>query len=101
MHFYVYILLCKNNSFYTGYTNNLQKRITTHFSGKGCKYTKSFPPHKLIASFKLKNKSEAMSLESKIKALSRKEKELFISAPNSFGFHDVFQVITIEEIGIN
>ncbi|MEI7884299.1 MAG: GIY-YIG nuclease family protein [Clostridia bacterium] len=100
MQYYVYILLCKNNSLYTGYTNNLKKRIAAHFEGKGCKYTKSFKPERLVASFKLENKNEALSLEAKIKNLSRKDKDLLIISPSSFIniFPAIFQVILIEEV---
>ena len=48
MSFYVYILLCMDGSFYTGYTNDLQQRTRQHENGKGAKYTKSHPPQKVV-----------------------------------------------------
>ncbi len=46
MSFYVYILLCMDGSFYTGYTNDLQQRTRQHENGKGARYTKSHPTPK-------------------------------------------------------
>lgn len=72
---YVYIVLCsKDNSLYTGITNNLEHRINQHNIGKGAKYTKSRAPVSLVKSFKVETKSEALKLEYKIKQLSRQEK---------------------------
>ena len=47
MSFYVYILLCSDGSFYTGYTKDLDARIKLHENGKGAKYTKSHKPKKI------------------------------------------------------
>jgi len=71
---YTYILKCGDNSLYTGCTNNLEKRIQTHSSGKGAKYTRSHLPVKLVYSEKLDNRSLASKRESEIKKLPRKEK---------------------------
>lgn len=76
---FVYILECSDSTFYTGCTNNLFKRIDKHNSGNGAKYTKHRRPVKLLKSFKVKNKSQALKLENKIKQLSRKYKILAIS----------------------
>lgn len=73
-HWYVYILKCKDNSLYTGITNNLEKRIEKHNKGIGAKYTKGRRPVKLMKKFTVNNKSEALKLECKIKKLSKKEK---------------------------
>lgn len=71
---YVYILECSDCSLYTGITNDLKKRFETHNKGKGAKYTKTRLPVKLRASFEVKNKSEALKEESRIKKLTREEK---------------------------
>lgn len=71
---FVYILLCSDNSLYTGSTNNLQKRFLTHKSGKGGRYTRSHKPVKLIYSEKLSSKSEALKREIEIKSWSREKK---------------------------
>ena len=40
MIYYVYILRCGDGSFYTGWTNDLKKRLTAHQEGRGAKYTR-------------------------------------------------------------
>ena len=72
---YVYIVLCsKDNSLYTGITNNLDRRIKQHNLGKGAKYTKNRGPVVLVKSFKVETKSQALKLEYKIKQLPRQQK---------------------------
>ena len=71
---YTYILRCKDGSLYTGWTNNLEKRIVMHNSGKGAKYTKTRLPVVLRYYEEFQTKEEAMSREYRIKQLSRKEK---------------------------
>ena len=71
----VYLLICFDNSIYTGMTNNLEKRLIAHNSKNSkTKYTRIRQPVKLYKSFPVKNKSEALKLEYKIKQLSRQEK---------------------------
>ena len=73
--YYLYILKCKDNTLYTGITNNLKRRIVEHNSSKlGARYTKSRRPVKLVYSVKFKNRSEALKEEYRIKKLSRVEK---------------------------
>lgn len=72
---YVYILKCKDNSFYTGWTTDLSKRIQRHNLGLGAKYTRSRRPVELIYFETFENKSEALKREYQIKQLSRKQKE--------------------------
>ena len=71
---YVYILECIDNSLYTGYTNNIEKRLKTHNSGKGSKYTRCRLPVKLIYYETFETKVEAMKREYYIKQLSRVDK---------------------------
>lgn len=71
---YVYILICIDNTLYTGITNNLNKRINTHNKGKGAKYTRGRLPVTLLKSFECNSKSEALKMEFKIKKFSREEK---------------------------
>ena len=75
---YTYILRCKDDSLYTGWTNNLEKRIQNHNAGKGAKYTRGRGPVELVYLEEFETKQEAMSREAKIKRLSRKEKLLLI-----------------------
>lgn len=71
---YVYILLCSDNSLYTGWTNDLDNRINAHNVGMGAKYTKMRLPVKLVYSESFETKSEALKREIEIKKMSRKEK---------------------------
>lgn len=68
---YLYILLCKDGSFYTGVTNNLEKRFSEHKNGKGGHYTRSHKPQKIIYSEQLPTHSEALKREFEIKSWSR------------------------------
>ena len=70
----VYMLSCSDGSIYTGWTNDLEKRLAAHKSGKGCKYTRSRLPVELIYHEELETKSLAMSREWHIKRLSHSEK---------------------------
>lgn len=76
---YVYIVECSDGTFYTGWTNNLEKRIDMHSKGTGAKYTKGRGPVKLIYSEKFEDKREAMRREYEIKKKTRQEKLLLIS----------------------
>lgn len=71
---YVYILRCSDNTLYTGWTNNLDKRLKTHNSGKGAKYTRARLPVEIVYFEEFDNKKDAMKRECEIKKLSRKEK---------------------------
>ncbi len=75
---YVYILRCKDGSFYTGWTNDLSRRIQAHNSGKGAKYTRARRPVTLLYHECFQSRKEAMSREAAIKRLSRQEKEKLI-----------------------
>ena len=81
--YWVYILLCSNNSYYTGYTNNLERRYQSHVNGTGgCKYTRSFKPIKIAHSWKiLEGKATAMRIERYIKKLSHCDKSKLIKEP--------------------
>ena len=71
---YVYILRCNDDSLYTGWTNNLEKRIKAHSDGKGAKYTRARVPVELVYFEVFEDKIEAMKREYAIKRLKRKEK---------------------------
>ena len=66
---------CADNTYYTGWTTNIEKRIIVHNSGKGAKYTKSRRPVNLVYFEELENKSLALKREHAIKQLTRKQKE--------------------------
>lgn len=74
----VYILKCKDNTLYTGYTNDLEHRLEMHRSGKGAKYTRGRGPFQVMFVEKHATKEAAMKREYEIKQLSRKGKFLLI-----------------------
>lgn len=76
---YVYIVECNDGTYYTGYTNDIDKRIETHNKGQGAKYTRGRKPVKLKYLEGFDNKSEALKREYRIKQLTRKEKEDLIN----------------------
>ena len=75
---YTYILKCNDNTLYTGWTNNLEKRLEAHNTGKGAKYTKPRLPVELVYYESFETKQEAMKRECEIKKLKRKQKEELI-----------------------
>ncbi|MDD5593925.1 MAG: GIY-YIG nuclease family protein [Candidatus Margulisbacteria bacterium] len=74
MPYYVYILECSNKSLYTGITNDLERRFSEHFSGKGCRYTKANPPKKARYVEKYPTRSAALKREAQIKSWPRTKK---------------------------
>jgi len=88
MSFFVYVLKCNDDTFYTGYTNDLEKRLKIH-NGEGetkssksaeAKYTRGRRPVILYYSEEINNKSSAMKREYEIKQLTRKQKENLTSS---------------------
>ncbi len=80
MSWVVYILKCKDDSLYTGITNDLPARIDAHESGKGAKYTKGRGPFILKYNESCETRSDASKREIEIKKLSRNEKLDLVSA---------------------
>lgn len=82
-HYYVYMLQCENDSYYTGYTTNLARRYQEHQRGSTkCKYTRSFKPIKIAQSWStFEKKSEALAMERFIKRLTKHEKDDLILNP--------------------
>lgn len=76
--YFVYILECKNGTYYAGYTNDLERRIKLHDSGLASRYTRARLPVKLVWSKEYQYKYYAMSAEYKIKQLRHKQKELLV-----------------------
>ncbi len=76
--FFTYILECADGSYYTGYTNDLDKRLKDHNDGNGARYTRVRLPVRLVYYEEYTTKEEAMRREALIKQLTRKEKECLI-----------------------
>lgn len=79
---YIYILECSDKSLYTGWTTDVYKRLETHNSGKGAKYTRGRTPVKLRYFEEFDTKSQALKREHEIKKFSR-EKKLKLIAESS------------------
>ena len=77
---YAYIVKCSDGTYYTGYTNDLEKRLLTHNAGKGAKYTRNRLPVEIVYFEEYEDKSEAMKREYAIKRLTREQKEKLISS---------------------
>lgn len=76
---YTYMLKCSDGTLYTGWTNDLEKRVEAHNSGKGAKYTKARRPVELAYYEEFETKEQAMKREYAIKQLGRKEKQKIIA----------------------
>lgn len=80
--YYCYILQCADDSLYTGWTNNIQRRLREHQSGYGSRYTRSRRPLELVYVEEQPSRSSAMRRERAIKSMARKAKlDLIDSRP--------------------
>ena len=78
--YYVYLLRCADGTLYTGFTNNLARRLTAHNAGKGAKYTRGRRPVELVYWESFSNKSSALRREYAIKQLPRRQKLTLIQS---------------------
>lgn len=76
---YVYIVQCRDGTYYTGYTPNVENRIKLHNSGKGAKYTRGRGPVSIKWCRTYMSKSKAIKKEAEIKKMSRRKKKELIS----------------------
>lgn len=81
---YTYIVKCSDETLYTGWTNNLEKRLRAHNSGKGAKYTKNRRPVELVYFEEYDTKQEAMKREYAIKQLPREKSSLLFDVVRVF-----------------
>ena len=83
MDYWVYILLCENGAYYTGYTTDLARRYEEHVTGTDkCKYTRSFKPVKIAEAWQIpESKNVAMQVEKFIKRMTKKQKVALIAEP--------------------
>ena len=75
---YAYIVECADGTLYSGWTNDLEKRIAAHNAGQGAKYTRSRRPVKLRYYEEFEDKSEALRRECALKKMSRAKKQALI-----------------------
>ena len=71
---YVYILRCKDGTLYTGSTDDVERRLAVHNSGKGAKYTRSRRPVEVVYTEECESYSAALKREYAIKQLTRQQK---------------------------
>ena len=74
----LYILRCQNDTFYTGVTKDLERRLKMHNEGKASRYTRARRPVELIYYEDCASRAQALTRECQVKALSRGEKEKLI-----------------------
>jgi predicted GIY-YIG superfamily endonuclease len=78
MSFYTYIILCSNNKYYVGHTNNLESRFLRHLQNSGAKFTAQNVPVKILWKQQFNTELEAIRRENQIKGWSRVKKEKLI-----------------------
>ena len=83
MPFYVYILLCMDGSFYTGYTKNIDARTRLHVNGKGARYTKMHRPKRVAYVELFDSQAKAMKREREIKKMTHQQKLNLINSRNT------------------
>lgn len=71
---FIYIVRCSDGTFYTGWTNDLVKRMKAHNEGRGAKYTRARRPVQLLYSETFETKEEAMRREYAIKRMTHAQK---------------------------
>ena len=75
----MYILLCSNGQYYTGSTNNLERRLTEHQNGEGANFTRKHLPVELVYFEEFQRIDKAFYREKQIQGWSRKKKEALIN----------------------
>jgi len=76
--YFIYIIRCLDGSYYTGSTNDIEKRFKKHLKGCGAQYTKSHKPEKIVYQEESPTKSDALKREAEIKNWSREKKEKLV-----------------------
>jgi len=79
MPYYVYVLVCENGAFYTGYTMDVEARFRLHKRRRGAKYVRTHPPEKIVYVEEFETRSGAMRREREIKRLTHAEKLKLVS----------------------
>jgi len=82
---YVYLLECRDGSYYCGITNNLERRVTDHNEGRGAKYTRGRCPVKLLEAVVLPSRSEALKHEAAVKKQQKAKKLEFLKSKGFTG----------------
>jgi putative endonuclease len=77
---FVYVVRCADDTLYTGYTTDVERRVAEHDAGEGAKYTRGRTPVELVYVESHETRGEAMAREYEIKQFSRDRKERLVSA---------------------
>lgn len=82
--YFVYMLLCRGGVYYTGLAADVEKRYRQHLSGKGAKFTRSYPPEAIAAVWRCGDKSTAAKVEYAIKKyLTHQQKQQLAATPET------------------
>lgn len=79
----MYVLECRDGTYYTGHTNDLAGRVEAHNGGRGARYTRGRGPLRLVWFVECSTRGEAMRVEREVKKLSRREKERLVKRERS------------------
>jgi len=79
MPYYVYVLLCKDGSYYTGHAKNVKHRVEQHKKGQGARYTRMHRPEKTVYVEEFNSRSDAMKREREIKSFSHSKKQRLVN----------------------
>jgi putative endonuclease len=80
MPYYVYILLCKDGSYYTGHAKNVEHRVEQHKKGQGARYTRMHEPAKIVYVEEFNSRCDAMKREREIKSFNHSKKQRLIDS---------------------
>ncbi|HEY1991912.1 MAG TPA: GIY-YIG nuclease family protein [Gammaproteobacteria bacterium] len=75
---YVYVIECESGAWYTGITNDLERRFQAHVDGKGAKFMRMDRPKRIVAARPCESKGEALKSEAALKTLARPAKRAWI-----------------------
>ncbi|RDI99891.1 GIY-YIG nuclease family protein [Dyella solisilvae] len=78
---WLYLIECRDGTYYAGITNDLESRYEAHVAGKGARYTRSHPPLRLLGSRPYANRSQASRAEWEIKRLPKQRKVGYLTDP--------------------
>lgn len=83
---WTYMLRCGDGTLYTGWTNDLEKRVRTHAAGRGGKYTRARLPVQLVYAERFETAHDARSRECALKRLTRSQKLALIEQKEGSGY---------------
>jgi len=87
--YFVYVLLCEDGTYYTGYSNNPTNRLSRHIKGQGARYTRAHKPSGIVYMQALKTRGAAMKRERQIKSLTHAQKSDLIQSWSSISSKNI------------